>query len=89
MKTTDYFDNTVLTRRPFLKREWCERVRKNPETRLVQENGRIAHWGWVPEFAEAGPQFKGEGRYLLVITEADGETVHNAYPDRDYAKERG
>ncbi|PLS86206.1 MAG: hypothetical protein CYG60_08505 [Actinobacteria bacterium] len=89
MKTTGYFENQVLPKRSYLKRDWCERVRKNPETRAVQENGRISFWGWVPEFAEAGPQFKGRGRYLRVITEPDGETIHNAYPDRDYAKERG
>jgi len=27
------------------------------------------------------------GRTLRVITLADGETVHNAFPDRDFAEE--
>lgn len=88
MKTTRYFETRVLPTRPYLRREWCERVHRNPEDSRVQENGRISFWAFVPEFAEAGEQFGGKGRYLRVITEADGETIHNAYPDRDYAKGR-
>jgi hypothetical protein len=80
VKTTWYFENVVLKRRPYLKREWCERVRANPDGTLVQKNGRVSHWGYVPELAEA---IRSE-KYLRVITESDGETIHNAYPDRDY-----
>jgi len=27
------------------------------------------------------------GRYLRVVTLEDGETVHNAFPDRDFREE--
>jgi hypothetical protein len=40
----------------------------------VQPNGRIRHWGYVPEM----------GRYLRVVTEPDGKTVHNAFFDRRF-----
>jgi hypothetical protein len=40
----------------------------------VQPNGRIRHWGYVPEM----------GQYLRVVTEPDGKTVHNAFFDRRF-----
>jgi len=40
----------------------------------AQPNGRIRHWAFVPEL----------GRYLRVVTEPDGETVHNAFLDRGF-----
>jgi hypothetical protein len=44
------------------------------ETKEVQPNGRIRHWAFVEEL----------GKYVRVITESDGETVHNAFPDRGF-----
>jgi len=41
--------------------------------REVQPDGRIRHWGVVPGVPD---------RVLRVVTLADGETVHNAFPDR-------
>lgn len=43
MKTRWYFENVVLKRRPYLQREWCERVRANPDETLVQKNGRVRY----------------------------------------------
>ena len=74
MKTTWYFQNVVLSNRPYLKIEWIERILQGPVRTQVQGNGRIRHWGLVPEF----------GMYFRVVTLADGETVHNAFPDRDF-----
>ncbi len=74
MKTTDYFKTSVLARRPYLKQEWIEFVLKNPSRTEVQPNGRIRHWAFVPEI----------GKYMRVVTEPDGETVHNAFPDRGF-----
>lgn len=50
VKTTRYFENKVLKeKRPFLKHEWCERVRQNPEYTAVEgDTGRIRHWAFVP-----------------------------------------
>src|SRR5262249_54839877 len=75
MKTTRYFAEQVLRRRPYLRTEWCVRVVRCPDARAVQPDGRIRHWGQVAELG---------GRVLRVITLADGETIHNAFPDRDF-----
>ncbi len=74
MKTTDYFRLSVLARRPYLRREWIEQVLMHPIHTDVQPNGRIRHWGYISE----------AGKFLRVVTEPDGETVHNAFFDRRF-----
>jgi hypothetical protein len=74
MKTTRYFEEQVLRKRPYLQREWCERVLSQPLRREVQPDGRIRYWAFVLEL----------GKYLRVVTLEDGETVHNAFPDGDF-----
>ena len=78
MKTTRYFEEQVLRKRTYIRREWCERILASPLRREVQPDGRIRYWGAVPELA---------GRLLRVITLEDGETIHNAFPDRDFRLE--
>ena len=63
-----------MTRRPYLKREWIESVMSHPIRTEVQNNGRVRRWGLVPEL----------GKFLRVVTEPDGETVHNAFLDRGF-----
>ena len=75
MKTTSYFRRSVLLRRPYLKEEWIECVLNNPVRVEVQANGRIRHWAYIPDL----------GKHLRVVTEPDGETVHNAFPDRRFS----
>jgi hypothetical protein len=75
MTTTRYFEEQVLRKRPYLQREWCERVIANPLKRDPQADGRIRFWGIVPELGN---------RVLRVVTLEDGTTVHNAFPDRDF-----
>lgn len=74
MKTTAYFREQVLRKRNYIQLGWVERVVSNPKRRSVQADGRVRFWGWVPEL----------GRWLRVVTLADGETVHNAFLDRDF-----
>ena len=74
MKTTEYFKTSVMSRRPYLKEEWIMQVIARPVRKEVQDNGRIRHWAFIPEL----------GKYLRVVTEADEETVHNAFPDRGF-----
>jgi hypothetical protein len=74
MKTARYFTTSAMVRRPYLRREWIESVLANPLRREVQANGRICRWALIPEV----------GKYLRVVTEADGETVHNAFFDRRF-----
>ena len=77
MKTTPYFETVVQVNHPEFELEWVERVLANPVKKEVQANGRISYWGNIPEFG---------GRGLRVVTESDGETVHNAYFDRNFFK---
>ena len=74
MKVTGYFTENVLERRPYLRMEWIENVLRCPINTEVQANGRIRRWGFVPQM----------GKYLRVVTEPDGETVHNAFADRRF-----
>jgi len=74
MKTTHYFRNSVMVRRPYLREEWIEAILSHPVRTEVQANGRIRRWGFVAEL----------GKYLRVVTEPDGETVHNAFLDRGF-----
>jgi hypothetical protein len=75
MKTTRYFREQVLRKRAYIQIEWCERVLARPLATETQPDGRVRFWGTVPEFG---------GRVLRVVTLPDGETVHNAFPDRDF-----
>jgi len=75
MKSTRYFQEQVLRKRPHLIMEWCERIVNNPLARETQSDGRIRHWGVVPEL---------ENRVRRVVTLEDGETIHNAFPDRNF-----
>ncbi|HEY1433196.1 MAG TPA: hypothetical protein VGF39_16440 [Stellaceae bacterium] len=45
-----------------------------PYERQRQPDERIRHWLWVP----------ARGHWLRVVTEADGETVHNTFWDGDF-----
>ena len=74
MKTTRFFSSSVMARRPYLRREWMELVLTNPLRTEVQANGRIRRWALIPDV----------GKYPRVVTEADGETVHNAFFDRRF-----
>lgn len=51
-----------------------EQALSNPISREVQANGRIRHWAFISE----------KGKHLWVVTEPDGETVHNAFFDRRF-----
>ncbi len=63
-----------MTRRPYLQMEWIEYVLENPARTEVQANGRVRRWAFIAE----------QGKYLRVVTEPDGETIHNAFFDRRF-----
>ena len=77
MKTTRYFEEQVLRKRPYIQREWCETALRHPLRREEEPGGRVRYWTFVKEL----------GKYLRVVTLADGETVHNAFPDRGFKEE--
>ena len=75
MKTTQYFEYTrKRPDRAQIKLEWIELVVENPEKTEIQSDGRIRKWAKITEV----------NKYLRVILLEDGETVHNAFFDRDY-----
>ena len=74
---TDYFENEVLRKRPYLKKEWCIRVCENPLKAEPQEDNRYRFWGEVEELG---------GQILRIITLEDQKTIHNAFPDRGFKK---
>ena len=80
MKTTRYFEEQVLRKRPYIERAWCVAVVAAPLRRVVQPDGRIRHWGEIQRPGET------EMRVLRVVTLDDGETVHNAFFDRNFRK---
>jgi predicted ATPase len=81
LKTTRYFQEQVLRKRPYIEREWCEQVLATPIRRQIQDDGRIRFWGWIAAAGEPRP------RVLRVVTLEDGETVHNAFFDRNFRED--
>jgi hypothetical protein len=78
MKCTQYF--LFIKQRPdraIIKDEWILDTIKKPVRTEVQSDGRIRKWNFIEEV----------GRYLRVILLADGETVHNAFFDRNFKEE--
>jgi hypothetical protein len=39
MKTTRYFEEQVLRKRPYIRKEWCARILERPLQRSVQAEG--------------------------------------------------
>ena len=77
MKTTRYFDEQVLRKRPYLRLDWIEAALTDPLARTIQPDGRIRLWREVLDDT-------GKSYILRVVTLEDGETVHNAFFDRTY-----
>lgn len=77
MKTTRYFEEQVLRKRSYIQKKWCEKALKEPIRKEAQPDGRIRFWIFIPEIK----------KYLRVVTLKDGQTVHNAFPDRDFEGE--
>jgi hypothetical protein len=72
---TEYFENEVLRKRPYIRREWCIRIIENPLHSELQEHNRFRFWGRIDEF---------HGRVFRVVTLQDKTTIHNAFPDRGF-----
>lgn len=81
VKTTRYFAEQVLRKRPYIAVEWCARVIAEPIRRQPQPDGRVRFWGRIVD-----PR-NGETRVLRVVTLDDGETIHNAFFDRGFRED--
>ena len=75
--TTRYFEEQVLRKRPYLRLEWIAAVLADPLETRAQDDGRFRHWGRIE-------RDDGKSYILRVVTLEDGQTVHNAFFDRDY-----
>ena len=75
MKFTHYF-YYMRQRRDRVKIEigWIKETIENPEHTEVQADGRIRKWRKIKE----------ENKYLRIVLLPDGETVHNAFFDRNF-----
>ena len=62
--------------RALIRDEWIQRAIEHPVRQIVQGDGRIRCWAPITEM---------DGRHLRVILLADGETVHNAFFDRNFS----
>ena len=74
VRSTRYFREQVLRKRPYLKEEWCEAALAQPIRSESQPDGRKRFWTYVEEIQ----------KYLRVVTLKDGVTIHNAFPDRNF-----
>ena len=74
MKYTRHFIEDVFPQRSYLKEEWLKTVIENPIKKEVQQDGKIRFWGYVESL----------GKYIRVVTLEDGETIHTAFPDRNF-----
>ncbi len=78
MKTTEYFKYT--RKRPDrinITDEWIQYTINNPLRTEIQTDGRMRMWAKISE----------ADKYLRVVLLEDGETVHNAFFDRDFEEE--
>jgi hypothetical protein len=77
VKTTQYF-RAIRSRpdRAMITDEWIQRAVQQPLREVIQADGRIRRWAQIPEM---------DNRYLRVVLLADGETIHNAFFDRDFS----
>jgi hypothetical protein len=81
MKTTRYFVEQVLRKRPYLPTEQIGAILTAPLRRSVQSNGRVRHWGPATDPCD------GQQRILRIVSLDDGETIHNAFFDRSYRED--
>ena len=78
-KATVYFISQVIKKRSYLKPEWIHQARRKEGIikEEIQADGRIRRWIYIKEL----------DKYLRVVFLPDGETVHNAFFDRNFKKE--
>jgi hypothetical protein len=81
VKTTRYFDEQVVRKRPYVTVELCRDALAAPLSSSLQPDGRVRVWGEVTLPGEP------TARVLRVVLLEDGETVHNAFLDRGFRHE--
>ena len=69
--TTPYFEYERPLKHPEVSKFHAVQVAEDFVREKIQADGRIRRWGYVAEL----------GKYIRVIIEADGRTLHNAFVD--------
>ncbi len=78
LKFTQYFLHMrQRLDRAKIEMEWIEETIKNPVHTEVQSDGRIRKW----------KKIEAENKFLRVVLLVGGETVHNAFFDRNFRGE--
>ena len=76
MKVTRYLEAMrIRPDRALIQDAWIERALREPIRESVQAVGRLRCWAQIPE---------AEVRYLRFVLLEDGDTVHNAFFDREF-----
>lgn len=70
-----YFDRS-RKRHPKVTREIAEEIAASYEHEEIQDDGRIRRWGYSADLE----------KYVRVILLPNGNTILNAFPDRDYER---
>jgi hypothetical protein len=79
VKTTAYFRQTrQRPDRARIRDEWIQQAIDAPIATARQADGRHRLWTYI----------EAESRFLRVVLLADGETVHNAFFDRNFSAPR-
>jgi len=73
-----YFRKRVLEnpKRSRITVRMCEAIVADADHSMVQEDGRLCYWGHVPDL----------GYYVRVIVLEDGDTLFNAFEDRNFTR---
>jgi len=75
VKYTQYFLHTRLRPdRSAIRDAWIQAAIDHPLKTATQSDGGIRKWTWIAD----------ENRFLRIVLLEDGETVHNAFFDRDF-----
>lgn len=75
MRFHPYFDRS-RRRHSNVTREIAEAIANSYEHEETQDDGRFRRWGYSEDLEQ----------YIRVILLPDGETILNAFPDRDYER---
>jgi len=74
-KFTQYFEEEVLRKRPYISKDSCIKIIENPLKVEQQEDNRFRFWGKLEE---------SEEKILRVVTLKNKTAIHNAFLDRRF-----
>ena len=80
-KTSEYYRDAVRFKHPEIPLEEAAHVVSNPVRTVTQDDGKVRYYGEVT-FIHNGEEIK---KYARVITLPDGETIDNAFIDREFS----